>query len=107
MGETILVLGGARSGKSRLAERLATEREPVTYLATATVDPSDPEMVARVGRHRAGKAGRLGDPRGTRARSPRFYPTLSARGGSVLIDCLTLWVTQPDARPGGRGGPGG
>ena len=50
MGETILVLGGARSGKSHLAGRLAAERVPVTYVATAMVDRDDPEMVARIDR---------------------------------------------------------
>jgi adenosylcobinamide kinase/adenosylcobinamide-phosphate guanylyltransferase len=93
MGEAILVLGGARSGKSRLAERLASEREPVTYLATATVDASDPEMLARVGRHRAVR------PTGWATREvPRdladVLPSLTALEGSVLIDCVTLWVTN-------------
>jgi adenosylcobinamide kinase/adenosylcobinamide-phosphate guanylyltransferase len=93
MGEAILVLGGARSGKSRLAARLAAEREPVTYLATATLDPNDPEMVARVGRHRADR------PAGwTTREEPRdlaeVLPSLTAREGSVLIDCVTLWVSN-------------
>ncbi len=47
-----LILGGARSGKSRLAEKLATDTHmPVTYIATS--QPLDGEMNARVAQHRA------------------------------------------------------
>lgn len=93
MGETILILGGARSGKSRLAERLAREQEPVTYVATATVDPADPEWVGRIDRHRAGR------PAGwTTLEVPRdlegALPALAAREGSVVIDCATLWISN-------------
>ncbi len=93
MGEAILVLGGARSGKSRLAQRLATEHEPVTYLATATLDPSDAEMAARVSRHKADRPARwttLEEPRNLADR----LPALTAQEGSVLIDCVTLWLTN-------------
>src|SRR4051794_25016298 len=83
MGETILVLGGSRSGKSRLAANLAGEREPIAFVATATIDPADPEMAARVARHRADR------PEGwTTLEVPRdlevILPTLVANGGSVL-----------------------
>jgi adenosylcobinamide kinase / adenosylcobinamide-phosphate guanylyltransferase len=93
MGEMVLVLGGVRSGKSGLAKRLAAEREPVTYVATATVDPNDAEMVERVARHRAER------PRGWLAvEIPRdlagALPALVAREGSVVIDCATLWISN-------------
>src|SRR5690242_9511756 len=93
MGETILVLGGSRSGKSRLAGRLADERGPVTFVATATVDPADPEMVARVARHRAERPAHWITrevPRDLEA----ILPSLVANGGSVLIDCVTLWLSN-------------
>jgi adenosylcobinamide kinase/adenosylcobinamide-phosphate guanylyltransferase len=93
MGETILVLGGSRSGKSGLAARLAEERRPVTLLATATVDPGDPEMVARIARHRAGRPAdwtTLEVPRNLEA----ILPSLVALEGSVLIDCVTLWLSN-------------
>jgi adenosylcobinamide kinase/adenosylcobinamide-phosphate guanylyltransferase len=93
MGETVLVIGGARSGKSRLAERLAAEREPVTYVATATVDPNDTEMAARIGRHRAARPETW-----TTREVPRdledVLPELTAREGSVVIDCATLWISN-------------
>jgi adenosylcobinamide kinase/adenosylcobinamide-phosphate guanylyltransferase len=93
MGEAILVLGGTRSGKSRLAEGLAEIWDPVSYVATATVEPGDPEMVARIERHRAGR------PEGWSTREvPRdledVLPGLVARGGAVVIDCVTLWISN-------------
>ncbi len=93
MGETILILGGTRSGKSRLAERLAQERAPVIFLATATVDPGDQEMLARIGCHQAGR------PVGwTTVEIPRdlegALPALVAQGGTVVIDCVTLWISN-------------
>jgi adenosylcobinamide kinase / adenosylcobinamide-phosphate guanylyltransferase len=92
-GQTILIVGGARSGKSRLAQRLAAGRAPVTYLATATVDPADAEMAARIARHRAER------PEGwTTLEVPRDLPgalgALVAQEGSVVIDCATLWISN-------------
>jgi adenosylcobinamide kinase/adenosylcobinamide-phosphate guanylyltransferase len=93
MGETILVLGGSRSGKSGLAARLAVERGPVTFVATATVDPDDPEMASRVARHRADRPADW-----TTLEVPRdlevILPSLVVDGGSVLIDCATLWLSN-------------
>jgi adenosylcobinamide kinase/adenosylcobinamide-phosphate guanylyltransferase len=93
MGETILVLGGSRSGKSGLAARLASEAPPVTFLATATLDPSDPEMAARVARHQAER------PAGwTTCEVARdleaVLPGLVVAAGSVVIDCVTLWLSN-------------
>lgn len=93
MGESILVLGGMRSGKSRLAERLAAERPPVTYVATATVDPSDPEMTARIARHQADRPASWSTkevPRDLEAE----LPAMAAKEGSLVIDCVTLWISN-------------
>ena len=85
-----LVLGGARSGKSRHAEGLiAASPPPWTYVATAEV--GDEEMAARIKSHR--------ERRGARWRTieaPReLAKTLSACGdGPVLVDCLTLWLSN-------------
>src|SRR3954447_26184131 len=93
MGETILVLGGSRSGKSRLAARLADERKPVIFVATAALDADDSEMARRVARHRAERP-----PEWTTLEVPReletALPGLVANGGSVLIDCVTLWLSN-------------
>ena len=48
-----LILGGARSGKSGLAQRLAAPAGRVTFVATAPTGNGDPEMSARIERHRA------------------------------------------------------
>lgn len=87
-----LILGGVRSGKSRHAERLAlNSRRPVTLIATAL--GLDAEMRARIDSHRATR------PAGWRVvEEPYALATaLSAvddADGFVIVDCLTLWITQ-------------
>lgn len=88
------VLGGSRSGKSAVAERLALAGDgKVRYLATGWADPGDDDMAARIARHRAG-------------RSPRFE-TVEAGGDLVaaladepavpaLVDALGTWVARHD-----------
>ena len=89
--ETTLVLGGARSGKSALAERLLTAAPPPwTYIATATVHDGDDDMQARIDAHRA----RRGDAWRTLHAGPDLAAALHQAGDApVLIDCLTLWLT--------------
>jgi adenosylcobinamide kinase / adenosylcobinamide-phosphate guanylyltransferase len=88
----ILILGGARSGKSTFAERLAmTSKRPVAFIATAT--GSDDEMRERIARHRATR--------------PAAWQTLeeplhlaggikqaSLQADVLLLDCLTLWLSN-------------
>jgi adenosylcobinamide kinase / adenosylcobinamide-phosphate guanylyltransferase len=93
MGEIILVVGGARSGKTRLAENLARERGPVVYLATAIADPSDHEMVDRIGRHRSQRPEEWATLEVSRDLEVAL-PPLAESGGSVIIDCVTLWLTN-------------
>lgn len=93
-----LVLGGARSGKSVVAEQLAARRaaatgEPVTYVATASVDPDDTDHAARVAAHRDRR-----DPGWDTVEGPVDLPAvLTQRAGVVLVDSLGTWVT---AAPG-------
>ncbi|WP_150285871.1 bifunctional adenosylcobinamide kinase/adenosylcobinamide-phosphate guanylyltransferase [Rhabdaerophilum calidifontis] len=90
---TTLVLGGARSGKSRHAEALAREtgRERL-YIATA--EPFDDEMRARIARHRADRT-RDG---WTTLEIPRALPEALVRESRpervLLVDCLTLWLSN-------------
>jgi adenosyl cobinamide kinase/adenosyl cobinamide phosphate guanylyltransferase len=82
-----LVLGGARSGKSAFAERLASRLPPpVTYLATAAV--SDPDMAGRVAAHQARR------PAGWRTLEVGRDLTgpVGAVEGTVLIDTLGTWL---------------
>lgn len=84
-----LIIGGARSGKSRLAERLAHAAGlPLTYIATAEV--WDDEMQARIARHIADRGEGW-----TTFETPRDVAGALARAkGVVLLDCATLWLTN-------------
>jgi len=87
-----LILGGARSGKSRLAERLATESAlAVTYIATSQA--LDGEMSARIRHHQDRRPAhwRLVEEPLALARVLREQ----ARADKcLLVDCLTLWLTN-------------
>lgn len=90
-----LVLGGARSGKSEFAERLAqVEGTPVTYVATALVR-DDPEFDERVQRHRA----RRPTEWTTAEPGPDLvgYIESERSGATLLVDSLGTWVA---AQPG-------
>lgn len=91
MTRTILVTGGARSGKSGLAERLALALGPrPVYIATA--EARDAEMADRIAAHRA----RRGDGWPTRE-VPLDLPAAldeSDGGPPRLVDCLTLWLSN-------------
>ncbi|MDQ2804337.1 MAG: bifunctional adenosylcobinamide kinase/adenosylcobinamide-phosphate guanylyltransferase, partial [Pseudomonadota bacterium] len=85
-----LVLGGARSGKSRHAETLIVRLPPPwTYIATAAA--LDDEMRARIAEHRAQR----GDGWITQE-APLDMPGVLAASGDcpVLVDCLTLWLSN-------------
>jgi adenosylcobinamide kinase/adenosylcobinamide-phosphate guanylyltransferase len=84
------VLGGARSGKSRYAEGLiAALPAPWTYVATA--EALDAEMAERIGAHRA----RRGSNWRTIEAPRDLAGALKACGATpVLIDCLTLWLSN-------------
>lgn len=87
-----LILGGARSGKSKLAETKAAESNlPVTYVATATV--GDGEMSDRILRHKQQRPdhwGLIEEPLDL----AQAISSLSDQPQCILIDCLTLWVTN-------------
>lgn len=85
-----LLLGGARSGKSRYAETLTMGfATPWTYIATSEV--YDNEMRERVGEHKA----RRGDGWQTVEAPLDLAGAIDAsNGNAVLVDCLTLWLSN-------------
>ena len=83
-----LVIGGARSGKSLHAERLVGDG-PVEYVATAARWPDDPEWVQRVALHQARR------PASWATTETLDVPAvLAASGPTVLVDCLTVWLSR-------------
>ena len=87
-----LILGGMRSGKSRLAEQHAQESGlTVTYIATATAQ--DDEMRARIAHHQAQRPNHwqlVEEPLALAAALQRH----AAHDRCLLVDCLTLWLTN-------------
>lgn len=87
-----LILGGMRSGKSRLAEQHAQESGlPVTYLATATAQ--DDEMRQRIAHHQAQRPDHwrlVEEPIALAVALQRH----AAADRCLLVDCLTLWLTN-------------
>lgn len=90
--ERTLVLGGARSGKSALAERLAAESGlEVVYVATAQA--FDAEMAERIARHQTERPTHWRTVEAPLA-LPEAIGANSAAHRLVLIDCLTLWLSN-------------
>jgi adenosylcobinamide kinase / adenosylcobinamide-phosphate guanylyltransferase len=91
MPERTLIVGGARSGKSRLAEQLVARAAAVTYVAPGYDPGDDAEWAARVAAHQA--------------RRPAHWRTVettdvagilasSDEHGVILVDCLGTWLTR-------------
>lgn len=83
-----LILGGARSGKSRYAERLAlaASSRPI-YLATSR--PWDDDHRARIRRHQADRG-----PEWHTIEEPLALSRVGVEGRVIVVDCLTLWLTN-------------
>jgi adenosylcobinamide kinase / adenosylcobinamide-phosphate guanylyltransferase len=101
MGRVVLVTGGSRSGKSAFAQNLAEEQPGArAYLATCPL--LDDEMRERARKHREAREGRgwttIEEP------SDLVQALRRAPAGTVLVECLTLWVNNLmyEAEQGGR-----
>ena len=92
MAQITLITGGARSGKSRLAEELAIKHgDPLLYIATA--GQGDREMAERIARHQE----RRGSSWQTIEEQYDLAGTLSGHDSwfkAILVDCVTLWLTN-------------
>ncbi|WP_415892216.1 bifunctional adenosylcobinamide kinase/adenosylcobinamide-phosphate guanylyltransferase [Neptuniibacter sp. PT8_73] len=87
-----LILGGARSGKSQVAqERATTTGQPVVYIATAQAQ--DSEMEQRIELHRQNRPSEW-EIQEIPFDLPDALTSLSGKGKTVLVDCLTLWLTN-------------
>ena len=91
-----LVLGGVRSGKSQLAEDMAEDMAicsgiNVSYIATARV--GDAEMRERIDLHRARRPANWGSHEEP-MQLARILSELAHTDGCLLVDCLSLWVTN-------------
>jgi adenosylcobinamide kinase/adenosylcobinamide-phosphate guanylyltransferase len=84
----VLVLGGARSGKSRHAQQMALRRTPSPVML-ATSRPWDDDHAARIARHRADRG-----PEWTTIEENRAIARLDLAGRVVVVDCVTLWLTN-------------
>jgi adenosylcobinamide kinase / adenosylcobinamide-phosphate guanylyltransferase len=93
-----LVLGGARSGKSRYAEGLIAAAGARTAVYLATAEAGDAEMAERIRRHRERRAATSHGVAWETAEAPRDLvgrlADLARPGRPVLVDCLTLWLSN-------------
>ena len=100
MNKITLILGGARSGKSAYAEKLANKCQlPVTYIATAQV--YDNEFKQRIQHHKDRRPADWG-----LVEEPHYLTQalskLANKNHCLIVDCLTLWLAQwlcPDCKP--------
>jgi adenosylcobinamide kinase/adenosylcobinamide-phosphate guanylyltransferase len=95
------ITGGARSGKSAFAEKLATElKGKRAYIATAQA--LDEEMAAKIAKHQKDR-GAQWDTYEEPLAVAELLSKLSSKYDVVLLDCLTLWLSNIMARADGDG----
>jgi len=102
MSKVQLIIGGARSGKSSLAERYAQRSNlPVTYIATAQA--LDAEMQQRIFQHQADRPKNWALTESpvmlSQAIEAAMANSNSAQGICILVDCLTLWLSNCLCKP--------
>ena len=93
MKETVLVIGGCRSGKSRYALELAKNIQGENKIFIATCVPEDKEMELRVARHKK-ERGKNWLTIEVPVHLPEAIIEYSTKTDLILIDCLTLWISN-------------
>ncbi len=88
----VLVLGGARSGKSAAAERMLAAEPSVCYVATSSENDDDPEWAARIAAHRSRRPASWSTVETTSLSG--LLRSRTADDAPLLIDCLTLWLSR-------------
>ena len=89
--KSILILGGARSGKSKFAIELASAISPKTFIAT--LEPKDEEMRQRVEEHKKQRGkewGLIEEP----IQLVQALKKALLEEGAVVVDCITLWISN-------------
>ncbi|MBA3018955.1 MAG: bifunctional adenosylcobinamide kinase/adenosylcobinamide-phosphate guanylyltransferase [Proteobacteria bacterium] len=91
--ETVLIIGGCRSGKSRYALELAKKTQGDSRIFIATCVPKDKEMAERVARHKEER-----EKSWSTIEIPIHLPEAiieySRKSDLILVDCLTLWISN-------------
>ena len=105
MSRLTLVLGGVRAGKSAFAQRLASSGKRVLVVATA--EAGDAEMAARIAAHQASRPAEWATLEAAVDVAEALSPVVDGYD-TVLLDCLTLWVSNlllraPDPASAGEG----
>ncbi len=95
-----LILGGVRSGKTRHAQALA-EASGLAVIYVATAQAGDGEMADRIARHRADRPAQWQLVEEPLALASTLH-AIAAPGRCILVDCLTLWLTNLLLHDGGR-----
>lgn len=85
----ILITGGQRSGKSRLAEKLTLELNPVNPVYIATAEIHDPDFAVRVKNHKERRGSAW-----TNIEESERPAEVAPSGRTVLLECVTLWATK-------------
>ena len=91
----ILITGGARSGKSGFAERLAMQGNRVLFVATA--EALDDDMARRIAAHRTSRPSEwdtLEEPRAVPQAILRETAASTTPYDTIIVDCLTIWVSN-------------